>query len=61
MADSERNQGQQPSYTPASFEKRTAAWMGIAYVLMLLFLITFIFAPKHGLLASRRRAREAAC
>jgi hypothetical protein len=25
----------------------------------LLFLITFIFAPKHGLLASRRRAREA--
>lgn len=25
------------------------------------FLITFIFAPKHGLLASRRRAREAAC
>ena len=27
----------------------------------LLFLITFIFAPKHGLLASRRRAREAAC
>ena len=41
MADSERNQEQQPSYTPASFEKRTAAWMGIAYVLMLLFLITF--------------------
>lgn len=27
----------------------------------LLFLITFIFAPKHGLLASRRRAVEAAC
>ena len=27
----------------------------------LLFLITFIFAPKHGLLPSRRRAREAAC
>ncbi|HDU5462059.1 TPA: iron/manganese ABC transporter permease subunit SitC [Klebsiella quasipneumoniae subsp. similipneumoniae] len=27
----------------------------------LLFLITFIFAPKHGLLANRRRAREAAC
>lgn len=30
-----------PSYIPASFEKRTAAWMGIAYVLMLLFIITF--------------------
>lgn len=29
------------SYTPASFEKRTAAWMGIAYVLMMLFAITF--------------------
>lgn len=30
-----------PSYIPASFEKRTAAWMGIAYMLMLLFIITF--------------------
>lgn len=30
-----------PSYTPASFEKRTAAWMGVAYVLMMLFVITF--------------------
>lgn len=28
-------------WTPASFEKRTAAWMGIAYVLMLLFVINF--------------------
>lgn len=28
-------------YTPASFEKRTAAWMGIAYVLMVLFVINF--------------------
>ncbi|MDK6296292.1 aminotransferase class I/II-fold pyridoxal phosphate-dependent enzyme, partial [Gardnerella swidsinskii] len=25
----------------------------------LLFLATFVFAPKHGLLANRRRAREA--
>ena len=25
----------------------------------LLFLMAFVFAPKHGLLASRRRAREA--
>lgn len=30
-----------PSYTPASFEKRTAAWVGLAYVLMVLFVITF--------------------
>ena len=27
----------------------------------LLFLAAFVFAPKHGLLASRRRAREASC
>lgn len=32
---------QEPGYTPASFEKRTAAWMGIAYVLMFLFIINF--------------------
>lgn len=32
---------QEPDYTPASFEKRTAAWMGIAYVLMFLFIINF--------------------
>jgi len=34
----------QPSdggYTPVSFEKRAAAWMGIAYVLMLLFIINY--------------------
>ena len=29
------------SYTPASFEKRAAAWMGIVYVLMTSFVITF--------------------
>lgn len=28
-------------YVPASFEKRTAAWMGLAYMLMLLFVINF--------------------
>lgn len=32
---------QDPGYTPASFEKRTAAWMGIAYVLMVLFIFNF--------------------
>ena len=48
MAEPGHNQEQQSSYTPASFEKRTAAWMGIAYVLMLLFLITFyIFTGKE--------------
>ncbi len=33
--------GDKPSYTPASFEKRTAAWMGIAYVLLLSFAVTY--------------------
>ncbi|WP_435951812.1 metal ABC transporter permease [Dryocola sp. BD626] len=34
---------------------------GVIVVLQtLIFLITFIFAPKHGLLASRRRARHTA-
>lgn len=31
----------QEGYVPASFEKRTAAWMGIAYVLMLIFILNF--------------------
>lgn len=40
----------EPSYTPASFEKRTAAWVGIAYVLMMLFVVTFsIFTGGKGL------------
>lgn len=30
-----------PSYTPASFEKRAAAWMGLAYMLFILFAITY--------------------
>lgn len=34
-------ENQEPSYIPASFEKRTAAWMGVAYVLMLLFILNF--------------------
>lgn len=33
---------QEPGYTPASFEKRAAAWMGVAYVLMLLFVLNFV-------------------
>lgn len=38
MAEENREQG---GYTPASFEKRAAAWMGIVYVLMMSFVITF--------------------
>lgn len=41
MADPQTNQPQEGGYTPASFEKRTAAWMGIVYVLMLLFILNF--------------------
>lgn len=32
---------QDPGYTPASFEKRAAAWMGIVYMLMLMFILNF--------------------
>ena len=39
MAEPEN--GQERNYVPASFEKRAAAWMGIVYVLMLLFVVNF--------------------
>ena len=41
--DPTQETGESPSggYVPASFEKRAAAWMGIAYVLMLLFVVNF--------------------
>lgn len=32
---------EKPSYTPASFEKRVSAWMGIAYALLIMFAVTF--------------------
>ena len=38
MSDSEQTK---ESYSPASFEKRAAAWMGVVYVLMLLFILNF--------------------
>lgn len=34
-------QQEKESFTPASFEKRTAAWMGIAYMLLIMFAVTF--------------------
>ena len=40
MADPQTNQTKDSS-TPASFEKRAAAWMGIVYVFMLLFILNF--------------------
>ena len=41
MAEPRRDETGQEGYVPASFEKRAAAWMGIAYVLMLLFILNF--------------------
>lgn len=44
MSETEHTQeqeGKESKYTPASFEKRAAAWMGIAYMLMLIFVINF--------------------
>ena len=38
MSDSEQTK---EGYSPASFEKRAAAWMGIVYMLMLLFILNF--------------------
>ena len=38
MTEQERPEA---GYVPASFEKRAAAWMGIVYMLMLLFILNF--------------------
>ncbi len=41
---------EKPSYQPASFEKRAAAWMGVAYVLMILGIMWFaLFFPGRDL------------
>ena len=41
---------EQPSYTPASVEKRIAAWIGIVYALMFFFIITFsMYRPDRSL------------
>lgn len=37
------------NYTPASFEKRVAAWIGIGYMLMLIALITYTMATARTL------------
>ena len=41
MTDTQTNESQGGGYTPASFEKRTAAWMGIAYTVMMFLVINF--------------------
>ena len=37
MSDTQTNEAQGGGYTPASFEKRAAAWMGVAYAVMMAF------------------------
>ena len=56
MADMDPNKTEsneseeQSSYTPASVEKRIAAWMGIVYALMFGFIITFsLYRPDRSL------------
>ena len=41
MTNTQTNGHQEGGYTPASFEKRAAAWMGIAYTVMLCFIINY--------------------
>ena len=42
MTDTQTNESKGGGgYTPASFEKRAAAWMGIVYALMMFFVINF--------------------
>ena len=41
MTDTQTNEPQEGGYTPASFEKRAAAWMGIAYTVMMFLVINF--------------------
>ena len=41
MTEPQPNESRGGGYTPASFEKRAAAWMGIAYAVMMCFVINF--------------------
>ena len=51
--NTENREQEKPAYTPASFEKRTAAWMGIVYALMFLFIICFsMYCPDRSLAGS---------
>ena len=41
MPEDQTNPNNEGGYTPASFEKRAAAWTGVVYVLMQLFILNF--------------------
>ena len=47
----QQDEEQSAPYTPAGFEKRTAAWLGIVYMLMLLFITTYSIYTGGGTLA----------
>lgn len=52
-SESQEEGSEHSAYTPASFEKRVAAWMGIAYALMCCFVITFsMYRPNSSLAGS---------
>ena len=48
MTETQTNGQQEGGYTPASFEKRTAAWMGIAYTVMLCFVLNYALYTGGG-------------
>lgn len=48
LTPEENREENSAGYTPASFEKRTAAWTGIAYTLMVLFVITYSIFTGGG-------------
>ena len=48
MTETQTNGQQGGGYTPASFEKRTAAWMGIAYTVMLCFVLNYALYTGGG-------------
>ena len=49
MADLNKPLGPSGNYTPASFEKRTAAWVGVVYMLMLVAAMTYMIATAKVL------------
>lgn len=51
--ENERGSGEtpeeKPSYTPASFEKRTLAWVGVVYMVYLVIGVTYMIATAKVL------------
>ena len=45
----ESREEKRPSYTPASFEKRVAAWVGVIYMVMLTLSVTYMIATARVL------------